>query len=94
MCLAGEYPAALDVALEMLRSNLDYVEQRQIADLYLTVEGFIRGGIDSRKGSFATAQSLLTRPVLGRPLLRLLIRLRLVRDRCSNLTVGGPTTSV
>jgi glycosyltransferase involved in cell wall biosynthesis len=77
MSMAGEYSAALKATLEFLRFDLEYVHRRDIADMWLTA-----ARLHLRQKSFcatfvAAGHAVLTWPVVvGRPLRRLLRRLR------------------
>jgi hypothetical protein len=72
--MAGEYPAALKAALEFLRSDLKYVESRDVADMWL-----VAAHLHLRQRNFfstfiAAGHAFLTRPVLAPRLLRGLLR--------------------
>jgi hypothetical protein len=79
LCIAGEYSAALQVALEGLRCDLGYVERWRVADLRLTVARLQwKQGRPLRSG-LSAAHAVLTRPImLGRPLKLFLRRIGLV----------------
>lgn len=79
MVLAGETSAALDAALEVLRTEWTHVEAWQIADLYLTVAS-LRWSRREFSGSFVSVmQAFRKRPrVLVRPLRPWLQRLKLI----------------
>lgn len=79
MTLAGEYLAALNAAIDLLRSDLKYVETWQIADLYLTIARIQWRQRKYWQGGLAASRAVITRPaVIGRPLRPLLQRLGLV----------------
>jgi hypothetical protein len=71
---AGEYSAALNAAIDFLRSDLKFIEKWQIADLYLTIAQLYWRKGEFRKGGLAAGRAVITRPlVMGRalrPLLR------------------------
>ncbi len=77
MSMAGEYSAALKAALEFLRFDLEYVQRRDIADMWLAA-----ARLHLKQRSFfstfvAAGHAVLTRPVVaGRLLQGLLRRLR------------------
>lgn len=79
MSLAGEYAAARKMAVETLRSNLKYIDRRQIAELELTLAWLYWKEKKPLSTLFAIGRAVMTRPILigfpARPLLR---RLRLV----------------
>ncbi|MGB6199058.1 MAG: glycosyltransferase family A protein [Candidatus Acidiferrales bacterium] len=88
-CMAGEYPAALSAATDLLHSDLELVEKLQIADLYLTV-----ARLNWRKRKFghaglAAIRAILTAPlVAGRALNPVLRRLGFaVSPRTSHIAV-------
>ena len=69
MCLAGEYPTALQAARETLQSDLKLVGSRQIADLHLIVAGLYWKQKRFWGSILAAAEAVIVRPVvLGRPL--------------------------
>ena len=78
MMMAGEYEAALNVALDILGIDLEHCERWQIADLHLTV-----AQLDWRKKEFAESflaagHAVAAYPVVvGRPLKTLIRRLGL-----------------
>lgn len=76
MSMASEYSAALKAALEMLRSDLEYVERWRIADMRLiTARLYWKQGKVGRS-LVAAARAFATRPImLGRPLKTLRSRL-------------------
>jgi glycosyltransferase involved in cell wall biosynthesis len=74
MFLAGEYPVALKTALEVLGSDWEDVDRRQIADLRLMVgrlfwkqKRFVRSLVSS-------CHAVVTKPVLARDLFESLLR--------------------
>ena len=78
MALAGESTAALETAIELLRTNSIHSENWQLADLHLTI-----ADLRWKSGEFVASfrsflRAVITRPkVLGRPLRPFLERLRL-----------------
>jgi cellulose synthase/poly-beta-1,6-N-acetylglucosamine synthase-like glycosyltransferase len=69
MFMAGEYEAALSIALETLDSNLESCEQWQIADLYLIVAKLYWRQKKFAKGFLAAGRGVFAYPlVVGRPL--------------------------
>lgn len=80
MILAGESAVALDMAVELLRTNSMHAEKWQVADLHLTI-----AGLRWRRGEFAESlrsvvRAVRARPkVLGRPFRPLLAQLRFTR---------------
>ncbi len=69
MCMAGEYPVALNAALENLRSDLECVERWQIADLHLIVARLYWRQRRFLRSFLAASHAFVTRPVVaGRPL--------------------------
>lgn len=69
MCLAGEYPTALQAAQETLHSDLKYVGRRQIADLHLIVAGLYWKQKRFWGSILAASEAVVIRPVVvGRPL--------------------------
>lgn len=82
MCMASEYSAALNVALEILRSGVEYIERWQIANLWL-----VAARLCWKQGKFAdaclnAARAFMTRPIIvGRPIKPLLRSVRLLRAR-------------
>ena len=77
MCSVGGYSMALDASLEMLESDLKYVERWLIADLrILAARLYWKQGKLARSCLFA-ARAFITRPIIvGRPAKHLLERLR------------------
>jgi hypothetical protein len=77
---AGEVPAALKAAVEMLQSpDCEYAERREVAELWLTVAGAYWGQRTFLSSFLALGHAVMTRPaVTGRPFKRLLQRLGLV----------------
>ena len=69
MVLAGETFAALDAALELLRTKRTYLENWQVADLYLTVARLRWRRREFAESFRSAARAIRTRPrLLGRPL--------------------------
>lgn len=62
MCTAGEYTVALQAALEFLQSDLEFVERREVADLYFLVARLCWRQRKFLSGLLAVAQGLWTRP--------------------------------
>ena len=78
MHMAGEYPVALQAALETLQSDLEHLERRQIADLHLIIAQLYWEQRKFISSFFAVAHAVATRPVVaGRPLRSVLRRLGL-----------------
>jgi hypothetical protein len=63
MCMAGEYSAALNVALDVMQAGLADVERWQIADLHLTAATLLW-----REGRFLRSAASLLRAIGTRPL--------------------------
>ena len=79
MCIAGEYVAALQAALEVLQLDLKHVERWQIADLHLTLGQLYWRQKRFAKSFLAAIHAVVTRPVVaGRPIRRLLRQAGLV----------------
>jgi GT2 family glycosyltransferase len=79
MCMAGEYTAALDATLEMLQSDLQYIERWQIADLHLTAARLYRIQRRFARSIIAAGRAVVTRPILlGRPVKSWLGRIGMV----------------
>lgn len=80
MRAAGEWSAALNMAIEMLQSSdWGHVERRVLANMHLIVADLYWRQKKFFKGSLALGRAVMTRPILvGRPLKPLLRRLRLV----------------
>ena len=74
MYMAGEYPAALKAALEILQSDLQYVERRVIADLYLIVAKLYWRQEKFRKSFLAASHAMITWPAVVIPLLEAVFR--------------------
>lgn len=75
MCMAGEYSLALDAAVEMLQSDLKYVERWLVADLRLQAAQLYWKQRRFGRSLLTGAHAFMTRPImLGRPLKRLLQR--------------------
>ena len=74
MCNAGENQGALQVLTEILHSSKwEFVEQWQIADLWLRLAGLHRRESRLVSSCLALVRAVLTRPaILGRPFKRLL----------------------
>lgn len=69
MINAGEYAAALKAAIDLLDSDLQYVEKWKIANLHLTVALLYWKQRRFAKSIVATIHALLVRPaIVGRPL--------------------------
>lgn len=79
MTSAGEYSAALKAAIDLLHSDLRYVEKWQIAVLHLTVAQLYWKQKRFAKSFLAAIHAVVVRPaVAGHPLKLLLRRLGLV----------------
>jgi hypothetical protein len=80
MCRVGQEAAALALALEMLRSSRwEHIEKRSrlIADTWLRAAGLYWRQDQYLQSLAATGRALAVRPIMaGRPLKRLLIRIR------------------
>jgi Glycosyl transferase family 2 len=75
---AGEYSVALEAALGMLQSDLQYVERWRIADLHLTAARIYWRQRRFLSSFLAAGRAMMTRPiVLGHPLKLLLRRVGL-----------------
>ncbi len=75
MCMAGEYPLALDAAVETLQSDLKDVERWLIADLRLRAACLYWRQRRFARSLLTGIHAFTTRPLmLGRPLKRLLQR--------------------
>jgi glycosyltransferase involved in cell wall biosynthesis len=74
MYMAGEYPAALKAALETLQSNLQYVDRKVIADLYLIVAKLYWRQMRFAKSFFAIGHAIITWPPVVTPLLEAVFR--------------------
>lgn len=86
MCMASEYGAALDAALEALHFDLNKVDKWQTADLHLTVARLYWRQNKLVPAIRAASRALTTRPVIaGRPLRSLMLRLGLAVTRESDL---------
>jgi len=73
ICMAGDYSLALEAALEMLRSNFEYIERWQIADLRLLAAHLYWKQRRFAKSCLTVAHVFITRPIIiGRPLKPLL----------------------
>jgi hypothetical protein len=69
MIMAGEVSAALDSATQLLHVRWSYVDEWQIADLYLMVAGFQWRRREYSQGIRSAIHAVRMRPkVLGRPL--------------------------
>jgi hypothetical protein len=80
--VAGEASAALQSALEVLKSDLRCVERHQIADLYLTVAGLYWKQKKYLHSMGAGVRAIAAHPILvGRPLKPLLRWLSVVQDQ-------------
>jgi GT2 family glycosyltransferase len=78
MCMAGEYSAALQAAIETLQSDLEYVEKWRVADLQIAAAGLYWRQRRIPRSGLSAAQAVLTYPLMvGRPLKPLLRRLGL-----------------
>ncbi len=74
--MAGEEHAALSAALEVLHSDLRYVERRRISDLHLTVAWLYWREKRLSRSVMSAGRAFAVRPqVAGRPLKALLVRL-------------------
>lgn len=71
---AGEYSAALNAAVDLLQSDLKYVEKPQIADLYLMVARLYWREKKYWNGGLAAIRAVITRPVVANSLLKSLRR--------------------
>jgi hypothetical protein len=80
MCAAGEWSAALNAAIEMLRSSdWKYVERRTLADMRLETAHLYWKNNRHFRSIITAGHAVITRPmVAGRPLKSLLRRLELV----------------
>jgi hypothetical protein len=74
MYTAGEYSTALEAALEILRSDLEYVERKVIADLYLIVAKICWRQERFTKSFFAIGHAILTWPAVVTPMLETVFR--------------------
>jgi glycosyltransferase involved in cell wall biosynthesis len=78
MALAGEHAVALEVANEVARTNWQFAEQWQIADLYVIIAELYWQQKKFFRGIFAIGRAVAIRPkIVGRPLRPFLERLRL-----------------
>jgi glycosyltransferase involved in cell wall biosynthesis len=78
MALAGELAAAVRTATEVTRSNWQYVEQWQIADLYVIIAGLYWRQKKFMSSALAIGRAVAMRPkIVGRPLKPFLERFRL-----------------
>jgi Glycosyl transferase family 2 len=69
MCMAGEYPTALNAAVEILRTDLRDIARWQVANLHLTVAGLLWRKRHFLSSAVSVARAVVTRPlVVGRPL--------------------------
>lgn len=76
MCLAGEDKIALEAALEVLCTDLEYAERWQIADLHLTAARLFWRQKRFAKSFLSAGHAVVTRPiVVGHPFKALLRRL-------------------
>jgi len=74
MCMAGEGPAALKAALEILQTDLQYVERKVIADLYFIVAKLNWGQGRFGKSLLAFSHAILTWPAVSARLLGTVFR--------------------
>jgi hypothetical protein len=74
MYTAGEYPTALKTALETLQSDLEYVERKVIADLYLIVAKLCWRQKRFTKSFLAIGHAIITRPAVAVRLLEAVFR--------------------
>jgi hypothetical protein len=74
MYMAGEYPDALKAALEILQSELQYVERKVIADLYLIVAKLRWRQKRFAKSLLAIGHAIITWPAVITPLLEAVLR--------------------
>jgi glycosyltransferase involved in cell wall biosynthesis len=74
MYTAGEYPAALKAALEILRSDLQFVERRVIADLYLLVAQLWWRQKRFTRSFLAIGRAIITSPAVAARLLDIVFR--------------------
>lgn len=82
MCIAGEYSVAFEATLEMLRSKSDYIESRQVADLWLLLARLYWKQGRVHRSCASLARAFVTRPVIvGRPIKSLLRRAHLLDRR-------------
>ena len=78
MALAGELAAALKAANEVARTNWQFVEQWQIADLYVIIAGLYWRQKKFLNSVVAIGRAVMMRPkIVGRPLKPFLERFRL-----------------
>lgn len=81
MGLAEETSAALDNALDLLRTHWNHIENWQIADLHLTIAGLHWKRKELSESFKSAMQAVRTRPkVLGRPLRPWLQKLGLIHQ--------------
>lgn len=64
MCAAGEYSAALEATLEILRSDLNYVDAKVISDLYLLVAKLYWRQNRIVRGFLAIGQAVIASPAV------------------------------
>lgn len=75
MSKAGENPAALKAAIDLLAADLKYAEKRQVSDLYLTVSRLYWRENRFYESGVAAIRAMIARPrVMWRPLKPLLRR--------------------
>ncbi|HWY60244.1 MAG TPA: glycosyltransferase [Terriglobales bacterium] len=74
MCAAGEYSVALEATLTMLQSDLQCVERRQIADLYLIAARLYWRQKRLLSSFLAIGRAVMTRPVVSARPLKLMLR--------------------
>jgi len=74
MFLAGEYSVALQTALEVLGSNWQEVDQKQVADLRLMVARLFWKKKKFDRSLVAASRALIARPVLAREMFVSLLR--------------------
>jgi len=81
-CMAREYSAALNVAREILRSDVEQVERWQVANLWLVAARLSWKQRRFAEACLSAARAVATRPIiLGRPIKPLLQSARLLRAR-------------
>ncbi len=78
ICVAGEYPVAIEAVNEILRSDLRYVDRWRVADFYQTLAKLYWRQHNVMKSAFAMVRAVMARPMMiGRPLKPMLERLGL-----------------
>jgi hypothetical protein len=82
VCMTREYSAALNVAREILRSEVEHVERWQVANLWLVAARLCWKQRRFAEACLSAARAVVTRPnVVGRPIKPLLRSVRLLRAR-------------